>query len=509
MIRKWSARQLDLRLAELVEDISRTVSPFGGVEDDEDRRHRRERAKHDKEFFKRSYFPHYARQAEPEFREDIQGVCNARNEPQLLLGFRGCGKSTDVSLIDAVHEILFGTAKFFVFISRSVDIAVAEYAHPIRAELSSNPRIKNDFGDIRIDGVNDDYTANDVRVLCGGIRSSYRGKKHRGRRPDRIRLEDIEDNNNRMKPLMIKKYLRVLHDDILQSVGAGADEEWSVIYLANYFSKRSLVHAVRVSGIWNVCVIRALRLLAQGEESSSAIASETSTWPERYPTAQLLELRRKAPSSFRTEWQQEPEDEEHAFRREWFLHYKPGDPPPDAFRYAWVDPSPGERATSDYKAYGVADFVLHDGVLQMYLLAAHVRKETVNQMLAAMYEMHNRFPGIRLWGYEAVSSERYLEQLVQRDAKKYGFALPLFPALKNLAGFPFKKDRIPQMQSVLEKGFCFFPVRDPDCERIIEHYLDYPDGVHDDGADMHSGLYKFGEHTLLGQNILATNIDNI
>jgi hypothetical protein len=506
MIRNWTRQQLDARFSNLIEYISRTVSPFGEVEDGTDRAARKERARKDKTFFKRTYLPHYARQGEPEFAPLLRTVAEARNEPQLLLGFRGCGKSTDISLVDALHEILFGTAHFFMFISRSTEIAVAEYAHPIRAELAANPRIRNDFGDIAIEGTGEDYIANDVRVVCGGIRSSFRGKKHRGRRPDRIRIEDLEDNNNRMNPALIRKYLRVLHNDILQAVGSGVDESWSVIFIANYFSKRSLVHAVRTSGLWNVTVIRALRHVHSGESNPHAVDGEVSTWPERYPTQSLLKLRLKAPSTFATEWQQEPDDEEGAFRREWFRYYDCSEPILGSVRYGWVDPSPGNKATGDYKAYGVADFIIRDGALCMYLRAARVRKETVNEMLAGIYELHRTYPGIRLWGYEAVGSERYLAQLVQRDGPKFGFALPLYPALNNIAGFPYKKDRIPQMQSALEQGLCLFPRGDPDTERIIEHYLDFPDGLHDDGADMHSGLYKFAEFTLLGQSILANSI---
>ncbi len=509
MIRAWTPKQLDARLAELTGFIAATVSPFGDVEPQESKTARVEKARYNKAYFKRTYFPHYAREEEPEYASAIRLVAEARCAPQLLLGFRGCGKSTDISLIDAMHEILFRTAAFFIFVSRSAEIAIAEYAHPIRAELLANPRIVHDFGRIAVEGTGGDFIANDVRILCGGIRSSYRGKKHRGRRPDRIRIEDIEDNNNRMTPVMIKKYLRVLHDDILQSVGAGVGEQWSVVYIANYFSKRSLVHTIRISGQWSVTLIRALRQLEPGEAHSGAIDGEISTWTARYPTSMLVQKRIEAPSSFRTEWQQEPDDDENAFRREWFLYYPSGDIPTGAVRYAWVDPSAGDSSTSDYKAYGVADFVLQNGALSMYLLDARVRKQTVNEMIAGMYELHLAYPGIRLWGYEAVSSERFLEPLIQRDASRYGIALPLYPVVKNLPSFLYKKDRIPQMQAPLEKGQCLFPRRNRDAERIIEHYLDFPDGVHDDGADMHSGLYKFAELTLLGQNILASSIHDI
>lgn len=506
MIRSWTPDQLDAHFSALIEEISRNVSPFGTVEGEADRAARRERARTDKAYFKRTYFPHYARQEEPEYSDTIRRVAEARNEPQMLLGFRGCGKSTDISLIDAAHEILFGTAYFFLFVSHSAEIAVAEYAHPIRAELTANPRIVHDFGKARVSGNGDDYIINDVRVQCAGILSNFRGKKHRGRRPDRIRIEDLESNTNRMKPIRIRKYLRVLHDDILQSVGAGDDEQWSVIFIANYFSKRSLVHAVRTSGLWNVTRIKALRHVREGEDNPYGVDGEVSTWPARHSTASLQAKRLKAPSTFATEWQQEPDDEESAFRREWFRYHSESIDIQNTVRYAWVDPSPGEKETSDYKAYGVAEFTVQDGALSMHLLASSVKRETVNEMLAGMYAMHRAWPGIRLWGYEAVGSERYLAQLVQREAPKYGFALPLFPVMKNISGFPYKKDRIPQMQSALEQGLCTFPRGDPDAERIIAHYLDFPEGRYDDGADMHSGLYTFGEYTLLGQNIIANSI---
>ncbi len=495
-LREYTRNDLDKRYREAVASIAAIVSPFGEVEGPEDRKARVDRARNDKVFFKRTYFAHYARQAEPEFRPKIEEVLDARNEPQLLLGFRGCAKSTDVSLVDTAHEILYGTAHFFIFVSRSEGMAEAEYTIPLKAELEHNPRILNDFGNVGVQGEQGDFIANNIRVLALGLTQSFRGKKHGAWRPDRIRIEDIEDSNNRFKPEMIKKRMTAIHNDLLESVGSGIDEQWSVIYLANYFSKRSLIHAIRTSGRWNVTILKALR--------SDASGKEVSTWPERYPTAMLLEKRRKAPSTFSTEWQQEPTDDESAFRREWFHYYKPSEVPPDTVRCAWIDPSPGEKDTSDYKAYGVADFHLTpNGELHCYLRDVRVRKETVNEMIAGVYEMHLRWPGITEWGYEEIGSEAYLQQIIERDGPKHGSVLPLWPVMKNMPGFPFKKDRIPQMQSVLERGWVHVLQGDDDHERVIQHYLDFPDGLHDDGADMHSGLFKLGESQTMGQNILV------
>lgn len=506
-MRNWSPDELDNRLRELIESIAATVSPFGDVEGTEEREARRERARTDKAFFKQTYFPHYARQADPEYAPLVAEVCARRNEPQLLLGFRGCGKSTDVSLIDAVHEILYQTAHFFIFCSRSREIAAAEYALPIRAELMANPRILNDFGKLDMRGDEEDYVVNDVRVASAGIRSFPRGRKHGPWRPDRIRVEDIEDNNNRMSPAMQQKYLKVITDDMMKSVGTGIDEQWSFIVNGNYFSRRSLLQRLRTSGLFRVTVIKALRPLRSGERHPDAVEGEVSTWPERFPTADLVADRAKAPVTFKIEMQQEPDDDDGSFRRNWFLLYNPNDVRPEGpnflGRFGWVDPSSSEKETSDFKAYGYADFYTLDGELRMFLREAYCRRETIGQMLARIFDMQRRsWPQVRMWGFETVGAEEYLLRLIQQRTMSEGLSLPVFPVMRNYPGFPWKKDRIPQMQSPLERGACAFLAGNTDHARIIDQYVDWPDSDNDDGPDMHSGLWKLGEIMTVGQSVL-------
>ena len=503
---RFTPDELDARYRELIQSISDTVSPFGEVEGPEDRAARVDRARRDKAFFKRTYFPHYARQRDPEYVGLVRDVLDARGRPQLLLGFRGCGKSTDVSLIDAAHEILYGTAHFFVFVSRSREIAAAEYAIPLKAELAVNPRIINDFGAPAIKGDELDYIVNDVRVKSTGIKSFPRGQKHGPWRPDRIRIEDIEDNANRMSPAIQKKALRIITDDIMKSVGTGIDEPWSVVVNGNYFSRRSLLHRLRTSGLFRVTIIKSLRPVSPHETRDDAVDGMVSTWPERFPTAQLARERAKSPVTFKIEMQQEPDDDDGAFRREWFRRYRPGDVRPDGphylGRYGWVDPSPGEKESSDYKAYGFGDFYLDDGELVMYLGEAYCRQETVNEMLRRIFDVQRRNPTIRLWGFEMVSSEYYLQKLIDKMTVTERLSLPTFPVMRNLPGFPWKKDRIPQMQSHLERGQCYVLAKDYDHERIVEQYCDWPEAEYDDGPDFHSGLFKLGEMMTIGQNVL-------
>lgn len=491
--RDISPTELDKRFRDAIALIQSAVSAFGDVEGPEDREARRNRAETDNLFFKQTYFPHYARQAEPEYRDEIQAALAARNAPQCVLGFRGSGKSTDISLIDAAHEILFGTARFFIFVSRSDQTATGEYTIPLKAELQFNPRIRCDFPELSVEGEQHDFVAGRTRVLARGLKQGMRGLKHGAWRPDRIRIEDVEDNNNRFSPELIKKMMRVIEGDLLESVGSGIDEQWSVIYVANYFSKRSLVHAVRTSKRWTTRVLRALRRVSEGEKNAHAIDGEVSTWPERYPTAMLIEKRRNAPETFATEWQQEPSDDENAFRAEWFHTYKESDLPPGCLRFGWIDPSPGEKETSDYKAYGVADFYRDDDGMKMYLLDCRIAHETVMQMVRNLYAMQVKWQP-RMWGYEEVGAEFYLKKLIASHAAEFSATLTLRPVMKTFKAFPWKKDRIPQMMEPLETGRCFVPEGYGNhVARLIEQYVNYPDAANDDGPDMHSGLYKLGE----------------
>jgi hypothetical protein len=133
------------RFNELIGSIGSIVSPFGEVEGPAEREARINACRDDLSLFMRTYFPHYARQENPEFFGEIEEVLRKRNAPQMILGFRGSAKSSIVSLVDAIREIVYGTAHFIVFVSRSREAATYEYLVPIAAELEANPRLRNDF----------------------------------------------------------------------------------------------------------------------------------------------------------------------------------------------------------------------------------------------------------------------------------------------------------------------------------------------------------------------------
>jgi len=500
--RTITPEQIATRFDELIQWIGSVVSPFGEVEGPEERERRITACKDDLGLFIGTYFPHYARQENPEFLADLEAAIRVRNEPQMILGFRGSAKSTIVSLIDLLRDIVYKRAHFVVFVSRSREAACIEYSVPVKAELTANARLRNDFGIVAIHGEEQDFVAGETRVRAAGIKSFPRGMKHGPWRIDRIRMEDIEDRGNVLSIAMQKKYLRVITDDILQSVGAGIDEEWSAMYLANYFSKRSLTHHVRASGVFAVRTIKALRDVRKGERRPDAIDGMVSTWPARYPTAMLAEKRRSTPVTFATEWQQEPDDDESTFRREWFRFYAQSDIPPFARKFAWIDPSSGETETQDYKAYGLGYTAVINGDTHLWLGETYIRQQTINEMCRGVIELQRKHPDIQLWGYEEVAGEAYLTKLLNGLATAARVPLPLFPVMKSLPGFPWKKDRIPQMQSWLEPGFCHIVKGNDDHERLVQQYLDYPDGANDDGPDFHSGLYRLSVMLASGSVIL-------
>ena len=487
MIKDWTIDQLDAELRRLCDMVSQTVSPFGDVEGAEDREARMAACREDVELFALTYFPAYCRQPFAPMHGEMIELTKRRNTPQVVAGFRGSAKSTVIDFFVPMHEVLFKTCHFYMFGSASTEIAVAEYALPIMAHLKTNPRIINDFGVIPVTGEQSDFMAGEVRVLSFGRRSSVKGKKNGPWRPDRIRLADIEDRNNMMSPAVCRKTTDWIENDVLEAVGNGADEEWSCIYEFNYFSKKTVGHQLMSRPNWRSVVFPAIIARPSDMRGLTAVSLQyMSAWPERYPLAMLRRKQSEAPATFEVEWQQNPRDDESMFRREWIRYYKPDELPVNLAKFGWCDPSASEKESADFKAYGYIGVNGND----IYVVKVHVRHETTNQMIDAMLVMQHDDPTIRLWGIEGIVFEVLIRDLVEQAAAAAGMHLPIMPITKVFANWPMKKDRIPKMQSIIERGRIYFPANDPDAELLIQQLLDYPDGRNDDGPDMLSGAVE-------------------
>jgi predicted phage terminase large subunit-like protein len=130
-----------------------------------------------------------------ELFDDFSAALSAEQQTHEVIAFpREHGKTTCVSLACALYAALY-QKRFFIILLAQEHGQSKDYLSDIKAELESNDRILEDFGDL----VGVPWQATEIRLNSGvrikplGARMKLRGRKERHQRPDLIIADDLED----------------------------------------------------------------------------------------------------------------------------------------------------------------------------------------------------------------------------------------------------------------------------------------------------------------------------
>lgn len=473
---------------DLCERIRESVNAFAD-NSEEAITERKAKAFKDKFYFAKTYFPHYCEDAFAEIHKKMFDVCDVLNVPSVLNGFRESAKSSVMSLIDPCHKILYRLKYFIEIISASEENAT-EFTMSIMAELESNPRIINDFGDVKGSRwmFNDFYTKNSQRVLALGPKKSVKGKRVKQRRPDHIIIEDLEDRNSSKSPRIIKRLLKWLTTDVLKSVNS---KSWSFVFIGNYFSKKTVIHKLLTDEQykhWNRISISALYVDEKGKLQSS--------WSSRHPLEKLLKEKETSPYEFRVEMEQKPEDEDGTYQETDFHYYEEEDIlGRDLTTVTYLDPSILKGEEHCYKAV-IAIAIdkqrfQKDGIIDGYVREAWVKKTSASRMVTAHLDISKRHSSVYDC-YESNGGQAFLAEIYTNLQKGFGKIFNL----KQLSNWQNKDDRIIRRQSVIQNGSIKFLRNHSDQNLLIEQFLDFPDGDKD-GPDAFDGCMQVHEKYIL------------
>ena len=437
--------------------------------------------------------PHYFSSDPAPFHRELIDLITTRTEPVkpvVVAAPRGFAKSTVVTFCYAMHQALFKLRHFIVLGSDTADLAsdLTAYLH---LELCNNQRLAADFGrgEPLADehGAVDDFvTSGDVRFLARGRGQRIRGIKHHQHRPDLVILDDLENDKNVKNPRIVRDLLDWLTEAVYPAIAPAG----SLFWVGTILAKKSAL-AIAIGGQkepfdqWTRRKYQALNTDRQG--------GLYSLWPSRHPVEALLEQKRLMGSlAFNKEKQNDPVDEEGAFREPWIEKhaFKLDDIPPRVHRVAaWLDPSLSERKTADPRAI-VAVAAPPDG--RLYVVAAHISRKSLDSVIRTAFAMH------KIWWFAAfgVEGNLFQERLV-KDFQRLGRTLGQMPVrgVKNTLN---KESRIEVLSPLVENGLLRFPRRedrDEHMNTLIEQLISFPNGDHDDGPDALEGavrLLRFG-----------------
>lgn len=198
------------------------------------------------------YFTHKIPSFHAEMYNDLKEMEQGKFKYLLWAMFRDSAKSSIGGVIDACYDICYRKKHYIIFDAE--DKGNAEQAlFDITVALQSNQKIINDFGALYNGQVSDEQkkmkriskfvTENDILVEAISVYESVRGRRYKHYRPDKIVLDDFENNITKKSALKTQAVIAHINETFgALSVGA------TITFLCNYISDNgSVEHLIQLA----------------------------------------------------------------------------------------------------------------------------------------------------------------------------------------------------------------------------------------------------------------------
>lgn len=477
---KKTELQFEREAEKLRELIQKHVSPFPDEKPGEQEK-RILRARKDKAYFLRTYFPHYFYSDFARFHEEWLKLSDVTDQLVLVAAPREHAKSTIFTFGVPLHAICHGLRRFILIISDTEDQA-AGFTLPIRMELEENPRIRHDFGDLTSwpwkD--NDFVTSSEVRVKARGRGQKLRGLKFKQFRPDLAIVDDFENDENVKNPKRVKAGLDWLLTAVLGSLASG----FSMVMVGNIFAPRSVLSRLMNEKDEDGEPLYLSRIYEAHDKDGNPL------WPEAW-TKKRLEARRRQMGTvrFNREMMNRVIDEENPIKPEWFTFHVeiPKEVRARLIVASFLDPSAKFGMTNDFKAIITVGLDPVESVF--YVLHAWIRRASINEMLDAALRIYKEFRG--RFGIEVNMLEDFLTKAFEDYQRAKNTWLPLVQVRQT-------SDKIGRILGtvapLLEFERLSFKRGHSDQDLLIEQiqYITDPN-VNDDGPDALQGAISLLE----------------
>lgn len=215
-------------------------------------------------FFMETYLPHYVRGAHSLFHEAIftrvpEILASDKGARDLFIAPRGSSKSTHLSLGFALYCIVLKKTRYCLEVC-DVYAQAALLIEAIKAELTTNPRLQNDFpeacGQGRVWREGEIVTRTNIRVEGLGALQKLRGRRHGPYRPDLMFLDDIENDEAVRSPEQRQKLQNWIYRAALK-VGP-PDGSMHVIWVGTVLHFDAVLVRAAKAPLWRVTRFQAI-----------------------------------------------------------------------------------------------------------------------------------------------------------------------------------------------------------------------------------------------------------
>lgn len=476
-------------------------------------------------FFMETYLPHYVHGEHSLFHQAIfarvpEILASPRGVRDLFIAPRGSSKSTHLSLGFALYCIVLKKTRYCLEVC-DVYAQAALLIEAIKAELTTNPRLQNDFPDAcgqgRVWREGEIVTRTNIRVEGLGALQKLRGRRHGPYRPDLMFLDDIENDEAVRSPEQRQKLQNWIYRAALK-VGP-PDGSMHVVWVGTVLHFDSVLIRAAKSPLWRATRFQAILHWPDrmdlweefeeiwrndGEAAARAFyaarkadmdAGAVVNWPSMQPLLWLMLERAASHDAFQTEYQNQPIAEGNPFgdltywvqrQRDWIF-------------FGAIDPSLGRAGKGrDPSAILIGGFDRLNG--RMDVVEASIRRRLPDVIIADTIALQREYRCL-LWFIESVQFQEFLRTTLMSEAARAGVgisAVPVVPtADKNL--------RIARLQPPVRAGLIRFSA---DHTTLIDQLQQWPNGDHDDGPDCLDMLWqetlRYAGGGAIGQMMTAT-----
>jgi hypothetical protein len=271
------------------------------------------------EVFSRFCLPKAFSKPFTQFHTDVS-IDFLNNENVPLAAPRGHGKSTLVGQGVVIYDIVYQREDYIIYTSENHEKSVS-FLEPIHYEMKNNPRLNFIYGPFNVKKGKDElggreredcYDIDGIRVQALSFEKNIRGLKFGNKRPTKVILDDIENDQRVLNPLLRVNDMNKLNKQIIPALDP-IKGKWKMIGTILHHDS-ALKNKIN---LYNGKIYRACEFIP----NTTQIDPKTILFPDLYSVAILnKKMRDIGTTSFQSEYMNNPiDDSASIIKREWVI----------------------------------------------------------------------------------------------------------------------------------------------------------------------------------------------
>lgn len=236
------------------------------------------------------YLSHHITHAYAFFHKEMFRMTEKYDQKlNVVMAFRGSGKSTILNLSNTIWSILGKHQKKFVLIISKSRLQSQAHFQNIKSELEDNELLKQDLGPFKASttewgAFSIELPLYGAKIMCIGSLQNIRGLKYKNRRPDLIICDDMED----IVSVQNKHGREMLYQWFLNEVMSIGDEKTNIVVLGNLLDRDSFM--VRLKKLM-------MHSNLKGKYYAYPLLDDNNKilWPQRYSPEDVIEIENNLP----------------------------------------------------------------------------------------------------------------------------------------------------------------------------------------------------------------------